>query len=199
MFKKYISAFLNWFKSMNHEKKNVTKESNELRPFIEDQLTEFDPDEIHVLHEESATYPIALQARVSKEVVFTENITRYDRGVLENYFYDYAKPKLKLGLKNSIQINLPDRTLIPDYLYVDEGNSKFIVIEIDEPYALVNQALRPIHVKGEDEGKNKILIENGYSVIRFAEEQIARYPESCVHFIESFVKGMPVSQIVPSI
>jgi len=99
-------------------------------------------------------------------------------------------------LKNDIQIKLPDITITPDFIYADEEKKIFIAIEIDEPYSINNNhEFIPIHYKGSDDNRNKGLLAIGWSIIRFAEEQIARNPSECAKFIEQYINGKDINEI----
>jgi hypothetical protein len=80
--------------------------------------------------------------------------------------------------------------LIPDFVYIDEDNNNYIAIELDEPYTLTNNnEKKPIHFLGSDDLRNKQLLNYGWNVIRFAEEQIALQTADCVELIDCFVRG----------
>jgi hypothetical protein len=84
----------------------------------------------------------------------------------------------------------------PDFaLWQLEGDNLVMLdIEIDEPYDGFNK--QPIHCYGEDIGRNKDFLNRGWTVIRFAEDQILNYPRNCCYVIaETLSKILPGYQI----
>lgn len=67
----------------------------------------------------------------------------------------------------------------PDFVYFDSNTGLHVDIEIDEPYAYRNR--KPTHYIGheKDETRNQVILGRGWLVIRFSEEQVVRWPESC--------------------
>jgi len=75
----------------------------------------------------------------------------------------------------------------PDFIFEDKINSVHIVIEIDEPYiALIGT---PIHYfeNYEDSVKEKIYKDCGWTLIRFSESQVFKYPKECCKFIAQVI------------
>jgi hypothetical protein len=70
-----------------------------------------------------------------------------------------------------------------DFTYIDKEIKLFIDIEIDEPY--IYNTREPIHYIGywKDQIRNDFFNNKGWIVIRFSEEQVVRYPDSCCKFI----------------
>ncbi len=68
---------------------------------------------------------------------------------------------------------------VPKFAYVDPLSGLHINIEIDEPYSFQTQ--QPVHYLGDakDGDRNDFFLEKGWLVIRFTEEQVIRYPQSC--------------------
>lgn len=98
----------------------------------------------------------------------------YNKGVLEKYFYQYLKKSFGNLVTNSFDLKIK---FCPDFILIDELNKIKIAIEIDEPYSF--ELRKPIHLKNSHEYKHSVYGNNGWFVIRFAEEQIVRYPEKC--------------------
>ena len=73
------------------------------------------------------------------------------------------------------------RPYVPDVVYFNRETGVAIDIEIDEPYRLDTH--EPIHIIGMDEDRNQFFLDNGWGVIRFAEEQVLKYPEGCCQLI----------------
>lgn len=137
------------------------------------------------------TYPIVVHS-VTKEKKFEIlNSKNNQKGVLEDYFYDFLTENLKgilyRQITNSVSIKILDKNYEPDFFI--KANNKNFCIEIDEPYTLNYEGnFIPIHYIGIDEDRNKMMSKAGISVIRFSEEQIMKYPNECIKFIEEFIE-----------
>ena len=94
-------------------------------------------------------------------------------GYLRQYFPGKIHTKLTLKIPNF------DHPYTPDFAYIDERLNLHIDIEIDEPY--VYRTLQPTHClyADKDRRRNDFFNNRGWIVIRFSEEQIALYPDSC--------------------
>ena len=95
------------------------------------------------------------------------------RGYLKRYFPGKIHTKLTLKIPNF------DHPYTPDFAYIDERLNLHIDIEIDEPY--VYRTGKPTHYlyADKDRRRNDFFNNRGWIVIRFSEEQIALYPDSC--------------------
>lgn len=102
-------------------------------------------------------------------------------GYLRRYFPDKIYTKLTLKIPNF------DYPYTPDFAYIDERFNLHIDIEIDEPY--VYHSGQPTHFlyAWKDERRNDFFNDRGWIVIRFSEEQIARYPDSCCKTIAQVI------------
>lgn len=105
---------------------------------------------------------------------------RTEINFLENHllptFHDKIKINMGLGYRSPF---------IPDFVF-DDGDL-CIDIEIDEPYDVSER--KPIHYIGSDDDKrNTFFLDKNWFVLRFAEEQIIKYPEKCVAAIKLLVK-----------
>lgn len=82
-----------------------------------------------------------------------------------------------------------DNYYYPDFVYQHPSGLR-IDIEIDEPYTGTGKA--PIHYRGQDTQRNRYFTENGWVVVRFAEQQIVTQPELCCKLLAELI-----SQLVP--
>lgn len=105
----------------------------------------------------------------------------------EDYFYWYYLSKFFPDL---IHRNYCFQEYYPDFIYVDEEAGLYIDIECDEPYVYSN--VEPTHYQELDSEKQRNLAftNSGCFVIRFAEEQIVRYPESCCKYIADVIANL---------
>lgn len=105
------------------------------------------------------------------------------KGVSEAFFFNL----LKEDFIGEIFINTKLLGYYPDFIFKD-NEGRIINIEIDEPY--VGYSGVPIHYLDEyhghiDKKRDLHLCKNNIIVIRFAEEQIFKYPQKCIDFIYS--------------
>lgn len=90
--------------------------------------------------------------------------------------------------RRSYQPYEPDLVLVRQ----EEGLNLFMAIEIDEPYQDSNavSSRELSHYRYADVNSNRALANRGWVVIRFAEEQVHRHPESCCLFIAHVVQSL---------
>lgn len=143
-------------------------------------------------------YPIILITKISINPILEENKSRLDKGVLEDFFFDYLKSIFTDKVFNSIKININGTFVTPDFVIIDNERKKNIIIEIDEPYTIdADRNLIPIHIKAMDDERNILLLKNGWSVVRFAEEQIIKYPNECIKQIVDFMEKSQLNADFP--
>lgn len=116
------------------------------------------------------------------------------KGRFDDIFLYHLHNAFGNNITDSIEFMLPNqRAFVPDAAYVNRSTGLCIDIEIDEPYSLPDK--KPIHYIGSDEYRNSFFSENGWFVIRFAEEQVAKYPKDCVKYVNDFISGIAVGKM----
>jgi len=125
------------------------------------------------------TYPpkkgINPQKGLTEDVFFSES--------LKQYFDPYVATDLCLSRGYD--------TKYPDFVFQIPKLHLYICIEIDEPYTTRvrdSEKREPVHYQGADDERNKFFLDNGWFIIRFSEEQVAKYPDSCCKVIAEAVK-----------
>jgi hypothetical protein len=82
----------------------------------------------------------------------------------------------------------------PDFAYIDKELNLYIDIEIDEPY--VFHTGEPTHFQEcqKDRQRNDFFLNKNWIIIRFAEEQVCKYPEECCKFVATVASkcGIPI-------
>lgn len=111
-------------------------------------------------------------------------------GWCEPMFYRYlVRYFSNQRIRNRLWLEIPDydHPYSPDFAYIDLSSGFHIDIEIDEPYAHTTR--KPTHYLGmwKDENRNEFFLSKGWLIIRFAEEQVARYPDECCKFIAQII------------
>lgn len=107
----------------------------------------------------------------------------------ESYLRQYFRGKINTGL--TVQPDYDKEfPYIPDFAYIDLDSNLHIDIEIDEPYRLDNK--QPIHYLGleKEEVRDRLFINSLWIVIRFSEEQIIKYPQSCCKTIAEVISNI---------
>jgi len=135
---------------------------------------EFYQKQLRIALEQAAKKPSKLRRAVQK-------------GRSEEHFLPYLYQHFgKAFIKNNLQLGKFALPYVPDFCYIDEEKFIYIDIEIDEPYAALSG--EPIHYLGADDARNDFFISQGWTVVRFAEEQIAKYPEACCATIAQVIQ-----------
>lgn len=111
----------------------------------------------------------------------------YKSGATE-FFFEFKLDKYFRGhvLKNSVLDDERKKPYMPDYVIQYPEHGIYIDIEIDEPYAFRSGI--PIHTN--DSARNDYFLNNGWSIIRFAEEQICKQPELCCKVIAEHLRNL---------
>lgn len=94
------------------------------------------------------------------------------RSYLEQYFPGKTHKNL------TCQIPGFPHPYTPDIAYIDPSTKLCIDIEIDEPYYQNNKAIH-YDTSETDYKRNQFFVGRGWIVIRFSEQQVVCYPDSC--------------------
>ena len=107
----------------------------------------------------------------------------------EDTFFWYYLEKL---FPNKVKRGYLFHSYTPDFIYFDPINGLHIDIELDEPY--VYDTKEPTHYQTPgnegDNIRNQFFLNHGWVVIRFSEEQIVCYPDSCCKAIAQVVASI---------
>ncbi len=134
------------------------------------------------------------QYRLLQEVLRRTNSHDGDRSVArrgwsEAKFGECLKRYFPGKIHSGLTLNIPnfDHPYTADFTYVDSSLNLYIDIEIDEPY--VYSSGNPTHFleAEKDSKRNNFFINKGWLVIRFSEEQVVCYPQSCCKTIASAI------------
>ena len=135
------------------------------------------------------TYPYAIIPLKGTAIIKYNYSGAITTGVTEPLLY-HQLLKLKdidteLNILTNISIPIKNRdySYKPDIAVIWEKYGLYIDIEIDEPYDMVSR--KPIHfLNSSDNLRNKYLIDNGWMIIRIAEEQIMNNLEHLLSYIK---------------
>lgn len=120
--------------------------------------------------------------------------TEIRKGVSEASFHtlllkEFKSSKGSIHQDYTIKFLNSAKSYLPDFTYYDSSTGICIDVEIDEPYIGSNG--EPIHyVESNDDQRDSYFIDNGWIVIRFAEEQIVKYPDSCCQIIKNVINNI---------
>lgn len=105
------------------------------------------------------------------------------KGVSEELFLKYLKLKFGTRILVGYTIDSSENIYeyIPDFVYYNPKNGLCIDIEIDEPYEGATN--EPIHYIGADDSRDNFFLSKNWVIVRFAEEQVIKQPDSCANFI----------------
>lgn len=114
------------------------------------------------------------------------------RGISESFFENYLNNWFpnRIFKDYGFKVDPKYRSYLPDFIYQDDTNLH-LDIEIDEPYTFESNL--PAHYINELDINNDINRDwyftfiKGWVVIRFAEEQVIRYPNECCKVIAKVI------------
>lgn len=128
--------------------------------------------------------PIAPSVLPSLEKTVTANPAE------DHFFWYYLKPYFG----ENIDHNRSVKNYTPDFIYMDQGANLYIDIECDEPY--VYDTGEATHYIESDRERDRAFTENGWFVLRFAEQQITETPESCCQILAKLIARFSSNQSV---
>ena len=190
---------------------------NELKYFYANLESHYSKHNKKIENYKSITLPkyqldIATYKLQKDKILSIDNLANFRMKLIENYFKDTTTPneiknpyltgvsedaffrllimnssnfKKGLGIAN---IELNNKYYVPDIVYWDKNTGLLIDIEIDEPYIGIDGV--PIHFEGNDFRRNSFFSKNGWIIIRFAEEQIIKFPQDCKLFLDQFIDSI---------
>jgi hypothetical protein len=104
------------------------------------------------------------------------------------FLQEYFSGKIHVGL--TLFIPGYEYPYTPDFAYIDSSIRLFIDIEIDEPYVYKTGLETHCLNCGKEQQRNNFFLGKGWLVIRFAEEQVVRWPLSCCKAIANTINGV---------
>jgi len=141
------------------------------------------------------TFPLVLMPAKNTDIKPPVNGKSSNKGMTEESFcQDFLKKYFKSMVYDSLTVFMGTTPYEPDLAIIDLASdiNIFIDIEIDEPYDGISR--NPTHYRTQkgtsDDNRNKGFTDRGWMVIRFAEEQIVKYPNECARFIGEVVKSV---------
>ena len=130
---------------------------------------------------------LLLNSLAARENIYNFNINdSANKGLSESYFLNYLQKWFDYPWRiiEHCQFQGERYTPTADFILINDDLKLGIDLEIDEPYTLKESM--PIHLVEDRKYiiRDKFFLELGYIVIRFAEYQIAKYPDyCCLHIV----------------
>ncbi len=119
-------------------------------------------------------------------------------GNAEAQFGRYLNCYFPNKIHKRLTLQIPDfeYPYTPDFAYIDRELNLYIDIELDEPY--VYQTGEPTHYLGawKDNNRDRFFINRGWVVIRFSEEQVICYPDSCCKTIAQVIAQITGNEFI---
>jgi hypothetical protein len=117
------------------------------------------------------------------------------------YIEKYFKSDFQVFDDRFILVKNSSNPFEPDFTLIDEKNdiNIFIDVEIDEPYEGLNdiKKRKPTHFRQADINRNNAFKNRGWIVLRFAEIQVHKEPDSCCRFLADVLKSINPKFIIP--
>ena len=141
------------------------------------------------------SFPLVLMPAKNTVIKPPVNGKTSNKGMTEESFCrDFLMRYFKDQVFDSLTVFMGLTPYEPDLAFIDSTSGKniFIDIEIDEPYDGISR--KPTHYLTQngtfDDNRNKGFTDRGWMVIRFAEEQIVKYPNECARFIGEVINSV---------
>jgi len=118
------------------------------------------------------------------------NKGKAQEGFSEARFYAHLSKYFNGKIHRGLTLKIPTykNSYSPDFSYIDRSTSLYIDIEIDEPYVYKND--EPSHFVGKDDRRNNFFLDKNWVVLRFAEEQVVRYPQECCKSVAKVIANV---------
>jgi hypothetical protein len=141
----------------------------------------------------NAASPEIVQRMSKYDIFFSQNSVTTGK----SEYILYERLNIKYDSKNLHFGNCKLYGFFPDIAYIDHSNKIYLDIEIDEPYSLkTKEPLHYFHINKPGDGKvffdaneerDLAFVKYGWTVIRFSEEQVLKFPEECVNVIDYII------------
>jgi hypothetical protein len=126
-----------------------------------------------------------LKKLLSGKVLRPAGESQARKGVSEEYFMNHLKPIFGEAVRWGGEFPIPggDYKYSHDMMLVYPASGICIDIEIDEPYE--GKTRRPHHCTDDvtDTRRDRFFLDGNWIVVRFAEEQVVRYPDACCRYL----------------
>lgn len=168
-----LLVFIVYVFTLNQKSKRLNKKLENGRKFLNINEVETRHNEYPILKKrgpKSPVKPVKLGYNEFKPKSGYHDVFFAD--ALKKYFGTYIHTNVRLGKR------------YPDIAFIDERNNLYVDIEIDETYEIEYKSVT--HYKGSDDNRDYYFVSNGWYVLRFSEEQVVKYTDSCCKYVAQF-------------
>lgn len=193
-----IAIFFSWIQNVekvnSRHQRNIAKYEEDLRVYETERDIWLKEKAYLEIPEITRLYQLKRIAQVLESTKKPNIRCQSKTGIGERYFESYLNRHFhgKIFKSAGFYIDENHKPYQPDFIYQD--GDLHIDIEIDEPYVFDAKPFSPIHhtdfLSGDtDAPRNRYFTDlKGWIVIRFAEEQVVRYPDECCQVIEQVIR-----------
>lgn len=163
-------------------------------PFLKKVTKEkikYQPNDRFLQTTEIKRYPLVNMPVADSDVLFPNHGKIRPKGYVEGIFIQSLLTWFPNHIMSNHHLHFEGvkHDYEPDFIFKCKEYNLFVDIEIDEPYS--GRSRKPMHFIGSyDVDRDRYFNVNGWVVIRFAEEQVFRFPKSCGKFISQVVDSL---------
>ena len=173
--KEYKSALLIYERNHVEYKTELANHLKKIEELNKDENVNAYRNELTRQYFKSSSEPDILQREVN-------------RGKYEELFFNHLSRHFCSIIYNNLQLGYFEYAYVSDFTYCSVLQNIYIDIEIDEPYVMSTG--EPIHFVGKDNSRDLYFNNQGWSVIRFSEKQVAKYPNKCCEQLEILINHL---------
>jgi hypothetical protein len=136
--------------------------------------------------------PGLLQELLTDKVEHSSIISPWEKAVSEKFFLSILKHYFGEGVSYGFSFPIPKSkfSFSHDLIYIDFNTGLSIDIEIDEPYE--GKSKYPHHCQDNEQDRNRdnFFLEKNWIIVRFAEEQVVKYPHACAFYLAELISRL---------
>lgn len=119
-------------------------------------------------------------------------------GKAEKAFRSHLKQFFPDKIYANLTLKIPgfSHPYTPDIAYIDRAIGLYIDIEVDEPYAYHTREVIHHDTSEKDFNRNQFFVNKGWIVIRFSEQQVICYPDSCCKLVAQKIAQIMVDDSI---
>ncbi len=169
------------------------------KPLLDRRLPQFESTPAAVPYTlangQQSHYPQLLAPRLGTPIIRPCRGISYKRGVGDMWVAIHVEALRLSCFHDDLSLNVAGHRFEPDLAYIDADRGIFIDIEVDEPYTMGRRV--PTHTIGNDDMRNLLYTQAGWTVLRFSERQGIVTPKSVLRTVLDVVCQMDQSVEMP--
>lgn len=157
----------------------ITPNSSEIESVLKEQTQTLVPCYQNSKETNLKLYLFNLADTMRGKVLQPDGVTDAPVGASEKAFREFLERFFPGRVHTQLRLSIPnwDGAYSTDFTISFPEIGIWIDCEIDEPYDY--KTGKPTHCINSDCNRNTFFLKNNWIVVRFSEEQVVRYPESC--------------------